>query len=289
MKKIMILILIAFWGFGLNAQSLPIISHSPVNLRGEFIYPLDYYRIVFEPQLQLIDGYKAQVLLDNEIIVESSNFEISNYDTGRVEEGDLVMRFDGRLLPLGHTYTLRLKAGSVADLKNPEIVNEELNLPLVVPANLNHYFRLDSREIKISGDSSKVLDGCIVWIGTEVDPIDSPMVSLRRNGETIGEYSATIRMHDWDLSAVYVNLPAVTLDEGAEYTLVLPANSCCSQFRSDLTNDELTIMIQEASSGIGEVEQDAAAHELLYDLMGRRVVNPAKGVYLKAGKKILIR
>ena len=109
-------------------------SHGPVNSKGEFIFPLDYYQISFYPQLQLRDSYKAQILLEDEIIVESSNFEIRNYDTGRGEQGNLTIWFDGRLLPKGHTYTVRLIAGSVADLDDPTRVNEELNLPLTVPA-----------------------------------------------------------------------------------------------------------------------------------------------------------
>ncbi len=290
MKNFILLVFSALCFFGSNAQSLPYMSHGPLNSKGEFIFPLDYYQITFYPQLQLLDGYNAQILLENEIIVESSNFEIQNYESGTVEQCDLTIWFDGRLLPKGHTYTLRLNAGSIADAKNPEIVNENLYFTLAVPANLNHYFGLFEPYIKTSDENAKICTGCEGWIADEVDPIGSPVVYLQRNGETIGEYPADIQMQDWDLSSMFVYFPAVTLDEGAEYTLVLPANSCCSQYREDLTNDELTFVIQEGSSAITEVElTDSDRNQPIYDLTGRRVLNPAKGLYIINGRKTLLR
>ena len=257
----------------------------------EFIFPLDYITVSFSGEIQFSDNCEAAVMIGDEVVSSPREITISNWhnDNNTRKQGTVTLSdFSCVALPLGQTYTFHVAAGSVVDIEDPTSVNEEINLPLVVPANLNHYFDSETAELMISDESQKSFTGCRIWIRTEVDPIGSPIVYLKRNGETIGEYPAKISMQDWDLSSLVVNFPAVTLDEGAEYTLVLPANSCCSQYRADLTNDEITFMIQEASSAVCEVEQSSDDNAPIYDLMGRRVLNPTKGIYIKSGKKILI-
>ena len=271
----------------LSAESFDYYYYGPRHYDGDFLRALDFCEIGFKNQMEVLENHKAQIVFEDDILAETQNFKIYNYG-GDIDDGTLVMYFDGQLLPLGHTYTLRLVAGSISHLVDNSIVNEELSFPLVVPANLNHYFRHDWSEIRILEEPPKTLIGYEVYLSTEVESIGSPIVYLKRNGETIGEYPAEIRTQDWDFSNVVVNFPAVTLEERAEYTLVLPANSCCSQYRADLTNDEITFMIQEASSAVCEVEQSSDDNAPIYDLMGRRVLNPTKGIYIKSGKKILI-
>ena len=257
----------------------------------EFIFPLDYIDISFDDEIQLGKKCNVSVLLGDEVISSPKTMKIENWhnDYYTNEQGTLrLSSFTRGLLPLGQTYTLRLDAGSVADLDDATIVNEELNFTLTVPENLNHFF--DEADPQISGDSPKICTGCRIFIGTEVESIYSPIIYLKRNGVTIGEYNVSIKIEDWDLSSCQAYFPAVTLDEGAEYTLVLPANSCYSIYRGDLTNDELTFVIQEGSSAITEVElTDSDRNQPIYDLTGRRVLNPGKGLYIINGRKTLLR
>ena len=45
----------------------------------------------------------------------------------------------------------------------------------------------------------------------------------------------------------------------------------------------------DAPAGIVGVETDAAIDGAVYDLNGRRVVNPGAGIYIVGGKKVLVR
>ena len=47
--------------------------------------------------------------------------------------------------------------------------------------------------------------------------------------------------------------------------------------------------INGETSGIVEVQADANKDDAIYDLLGRRQANPHKGVYIRGGKKILIK
>lgn len=258
--------------------------------RYEFIFPLNVIEMIFDEEIKLNNNCRAQVLLNGEVYVKPRKYSVENWHNTSYtrEQGSLLLDFDYLSLPLGQTYTLRLDAGSVADLEDATIVNEELNFTLTVPENLNHFF--DEADPQISGDSPKICTGCRIFIGTEVESIYSPIIYLKRNGVTIGEYNVSIKIEDWDLSSCQAYFPAVTLDEGAEYTLVLPANSCYSIYRGDLTNDELTFVIQEGSSAITEVElTDSDRNQPIYDLTGRRVLNPGKGLYIINGRKTLLR
>ena len=44
-----------------------------------------------------------------------------------------------------------------------------------------------------------------------------------------------------------------------------------------------------STTAIEEVESDTVESNLMYDLMGRKVTNPTKGIYIINGKKQLIR
>ncbi len=299
MKRILLTLclLIASMTYSINAKDFPPASFSHRGLYGltlyEFIFPLDNMEIRFGCELQLTKNCEISVLLGDEVISSPRTIEISNWHNADYTSKQGTLRltdFSCNALPLGQTYTLRIKAGSIADLDDVTLANKEISFPLVVPANLNHYVTQEPHEFYISEDSPKIFTGCNLWIGTEVDPIGSPVVYLQRNGETIGKYPIDIQWQDWDVSSARATFPAVTLDEGAEYTLVLPANSFCSLFREDLTNDELTIVIQEGSSAITEVElTDSDRNQPIYDLTGRRVLNPGKGLYIINGRKTLLR
>ena len=45
----------------------------------------------------------------------------------------------------------------------------------------------------------------------------------------------------------------------------------------------------DGSTGIENSEFTIQKSEFIYDLMGRRVLNPTKGVYVVGGKKVIIK
>lgn len=84
-------------------------------------------------------------------------------------------------------------------------------------------------------------------------------------------------------TTTYENASIINLPEGNYYCIVC--------YKKDgkwvvLTND-LTFTIKDPASAISNVTEDADTSGQYYDLQGRRVDNPAKGIYILNGKKIV--
>jgi hypothetical protein len=62
------------------------------------------------------------------------------------------------------------------------------------------------------------------------------------------------------------------------------------QVPATIAANSLTIRFEgDGSTGIDNSEFTIQNSEFIYDLMGRRVENPAKGVYIVNGKKVVIK
>ncbi len=69
----------------------------------------------------------------------------------------------------------------------------------------------------------------------------------------------------------------------------LPANKCYLKVNSSAP-DVLKIISEEEYTGISELSANAVkASKTIYDLHGRRVTSPSKGLYIVNGKKVVIR
>ncbi len=60
---------------------------------------------------------------------------------------------------------------------------------------------------------------------------------------------------------------------------------------SDYDNDEEIWASAGSASGVDEIASDRSLHEdgVIYDLMGRRVESPSSGIYIKNGKKFVVK
>ncbi len=60
---------------------------------------------------------------------------------------------------------------------------------------------------------------------------------------------------------------------------------------SDYNNDEEIWASAGTASGVDEIASDGWEHKdgVIYDLMGRKVEKPASGIYIKDGKKFVVK
>ena len=54
-------------------------------------------------------------------------------------------------------------------------------------------------------------------------------------------------------------------------------------------NMEITLTYTNGETGISEVKAENGKVKGIYDLQGRKVANPAKGIYIIDGKKIFVK
>ena len=51
----------------------------------------------------------------------------------------------------------------------------------------------------------------------------------------------------------------------------------------------LNVLFDDTTDGIQSVDKAQHTDGNYYDLSGRRVMNPTKGIYVKAGKKVVVK
>jgi hypothetical protein len=58
---------------------------------------------------------------------------------------------------------------------------------------------------------------------------------------------------------------------------------------TSMASAEHTIITLTESAGVHDIFVDINSDTAIYDLQGRKVKNPAKGLYIKNGKKVVVR
>lgn len=119
-----------------------------------------------------------------------------------------------------------------------------------------------------SVDFSYVKDGAPVMVSV-------PYSDLRVEKDS---YSA-------DALLYYLSAPALDADPDSEITVTFGGLKCADGL--DHSSDIL-VRYKASTSGVDVVEA-ADADAVFYDLTGRRVLNPSKGIYITNGKKIVIK
>ena len=85
---------------------------------------------------------------------------------------------------------------------------------------------------------------------------------------------------------------------GDSYTLLTPviegykfvkSNAVYDELARVSKNIELTLTYTNSETAINEIKEQNVENETIYDLAGRKVTAPTKGIYIKNGKKILVK
>lgn len=242
----------------------------------------------FADKIVINEGAEAVVTCGEEVVATASGMELAepeDWYTGNVDV--LYIDFLEVNLPKGEEYVFTLKANSVSLKSDPTQTNEDISVRFKVPASIDYVSRVTPKYVSTT---DKRYVGLELTIAAAVVAVGEPQWVLKRNGEVIGQYAATVDYHDFNLSKCTVDFPAITFDEGAEYTLTLPEGSYAAMYRTDITNVERVEYLQNGESGIGEVAADIDdASVAVYDLQGRRIENPGKGFFIINGKKVIKR
>lgn len=121
--------------------------------------------------------------------------------------------------------------------------------------------------------------------GTNVaDLTDNLLKATLNNGTmtfTANDYVLAVKgSGDWKGYFAFCKTAAGTVVENY-------ANRAYLQLSTSEAN--IRMRFDDDATGIGSIENDADKTPVYYDLMGRRVDNPTKGIYIVNGKKVLVR
>lgn len=210
------------------------VSMNALGGRG-FVHPLKFVNVSFDDRVKISESAFSMVYGDD-VTVYATGFEVNNYEGKDWKEGIVTVWFDETLLPLDSEYRFCVSAGSVVSENDPESCNPEIKVDFNVPADLGEYHcDIEPNSVVASARS--------IWVywGYETDPVGEPEWTLYRNGTEVGRYPAHVGW-DWDLGQAYVDFgKEMTFDRDVRYTLVLPAGSVSSCYRSDIVNREVRI------------------------------------------------
>ena len=167
------------------------------------------------------------------------------------------------------------------------------------PYSFGYSYRLKSMVYSIAADWLPVAgsdlasgDRMEIWVlNGEKILFDSVDFSYLKDGVPAVvsvPYSAlTVEKDEYSDDALlfYLSAPALDADAGSEITVTFGGLKCADGL--DHSSDIL-VRYKASSSGVDAVES-ADADAVYYDLTGRRVVSPSKGIYICGGKKVVIR
>lgn len=204
-----------------------------------FVYPLEEIGVKFDRAIKLMDGVTDPITVtcNGIVVAEAKTLEIINIESNRSVEGILNIQFEKQNLPKGATYELCLPEGVIGCNESGnecQLVNAASSAHFSVPASLGPtHGTEDGLHIP---DSKHFI---IFFWKFETKAVGEPKFYLYREEEKIAEIPAYVTW-DWVLGQAYpVFDEYMTFDNGVNYKLVLPAGSVSSEYREDITNDEV--------------------------------------------------
>lgn len=204
-----------------------------------FVYPLEEIGVKFDRAIKLMDAVTDPVTVkcDGVVVAEATTLEIINTVSDRSTEGILNVHFEKQNLPKGATYELCVPEGVIGWTEigdGYQLVNGATSQQFSVPSSLGP---TDGTEDGLHIPDSKHF--IVFYWGFETKAVGEAKFDLYREDEKIAELPAHVSW-DWDLGQAYpVFDEYMTFDDGVNYKLVLPTGSVCSEYREDITNDEV--------------------------------------------------
>lgn len=206
-----------------------------------FVYPLEEIGVMFDHAIKLMDTATDPITVkcDGVVMAEATTLDIINDENDRYYKGILNVHFEKQNLPKGASYELCIPEGVVGWAEIPgetQIVNAATSAEFSVPSSLG--------ATQGTPDGTYISDSknyIVIYWGYETKAVGEPKFELYRENEKIAELSADVGW-DWNLGqARPVFNEYMTFDNGVNYKLVLPAGSVSSEYREDITNDEVVI------------------------------------------------
>lgn len=239
MKKL-ILVIISILGSVLLSigQTVELMGTSVTSHRSQYMRPVKHDYFSFKGKIALGENPKAFILCGNDTIAEATQYIVCE-----ACNGEMTITFDTIYLDKGKSFVYHVAAGTVTRRDSSHIVNEAMDFPIYVPANLGPY-RADFE--------GKVLNHEVSSLGVdwphEVALADTSAKALLYR-EDVPIYEFNIRASwDWDIGSAGPDMkrrgdgfPPITnyrFEKGVRYRLEMPAGSICARLRGDIVNDE---------------------------------------------------
>lgn len=242
--KLLITLVCTLFGLqAIAAENAPVLWPVSYTVKKDmpFVYPLEEIGVKFDRAIKLMDGVHDPVSIKcNDVTVaEATSLEIINSESSHSVEGILNVHFEKQNLPKGKTYELCVPEGVIGYaevIDGTQLINAASSAKFSVPESLGA--TQGTQDGLYISDSKHFL---VVYWGFETKAVGQPKFELYREEEKIAELDAYVTW-DWNLGQAYpVFNEYMTFDNGVNYKLVLPAGSVSSEYREDITNEEVVL------------------------------------------------
>ena len=226
---------------GNDSQYAPVMWPTSYTVKPDrpFVYPLEEIGVKFDRTIKLMDAADKPVTVrcNGFVVAEAKSLEVINYEFGNAAEGILNVHFEKQNLPKGASYELCIPEGIIGRTELEEgfqLVNGATRQPFSVPSTLGP--TLDTETGLHIPDSEHFI---LFYWGFETKAVGDAKFLLYREDEKTAELPAYVTW-DWDLGQAYpVFNEYMTFDKGVNYRLILPAGCVSSEYRDDITNEEV--------------------------------------------------
>ncbi len=174
--------------------------------------------------------------------LQAYNIEYSKGTAGYVEAA-----FDSLFLPKGNDYTLVIGAGNIHRQDIPSCTNAEIRRTFHIP---DHIKMLGSSPS--DGETLSELSTVVITLSARQDYTSSFKPTLYKGGEAV-DYGKDVVTSFYNSNAInikfgsYFQSNPISLEDGAEYTLVIPEGvmkKSWTCYRDDISNEEMRIHIK---------------------------------------------
>lgn len=205
----------------------------------------------FDVPVDIKQGATASIVCEGSIVA-TGLLKAYNIEYGESRCGYVEAIFNSLSLPKGKDYTFVIDAGEIYEQGNPTYTNAELRRSFHVPEHI----RMISSTPK-DGDTLNKLDNVYITLSAIQDYAYSFKPQLYKGSEiTDNKHFSYAYFYAEDmLSLQFYNAYAPetmpTLEEGVEYTIVIPEGSMKgseTNYRDDISNEEMRIHIKGGSS-----------------------------------------